>query len=92
MPLQIQRTANVYLLWDDGDVKLLFEELSAADWICTLTVVHGVWQVSLQKTATRQHVIAPTSDVVISDGMTVLAQTVEEYNADHPDNMIEVES
>ena len=92
MTLQIQRSANVYLLWDDADVKALFDDLSGLEWLCTLTVAAGVWQVALQKAATRQLVTAPTSSVVVSDGVTVFAQTVAEFNAAHPDDQIEVGS
>lgn len=92
MPLTIQRTATVYLLWDDADVKALFDDLSGLDWLCTLTVANGVWQVGLQKSATRQLITAPTSGVVVSDGVTVYSQTVEEFNAAHPESAIEVGS
>lgn len=92
MPLQIQRSANVYLLWDDADVKALFDDLSGLGWLCTLTVSGGVWQVGLQNTAARQLVTAPTTSVVVSDSVTVYAQTVEEFNTAHPDDAIEVGS
>ena len=89
MPMQIQRPANVYLLWDDSDVRALFDDLSAAGWLCTLTVAGGAWQVALQNTAAKQLVTAPTTHVVVSDSVTVYAQTVAEFNAANPDHMIE---
>jgi len=89
MPLQIQRTATVYLLWDDSDIKALFEGLSAAGWLCTLTIVDGVWQVALQHSANRVLVTAPRSSVVISDGLTVAAQSVDEFNTANPGHRIE---
>jgi hypothetical protein len=92
MPLQIQRPATVYLLWDDAEVRALFDDLSAAGWLCTLTVAGGAWQVALQNTAARQLVTAPTTHVVVSDSVTVYAQTVEEFNTAHPDDQIEVGS
>jgi len=95
MPLQIQRTATVYRLWDDDDIHALFEDHADAGWLCTLTCLKDtavVWQVSLQNTAARQFVTAPKSSVVVSDLTTVVAQTVSEYNAANPDNMIEAGS
>jgi flagellar basal body rod protein FlgC len=49
-----------------------------------------VKQVALQNTQTRQLVNAQLTDVVVSDLVTVEAQTVAEYNVAHPDNAIEV--
>ena len=93
MPLQIQRTATVYRLWDDGDVHELFEDHAAVDWLCTLNCAKDsgvvVWQVGLQNTAARQVVTATRDHVVVSDLVTVVAQTVAEYNAANPGNMIE---
>lgn len=93
MPLQIQRTATVYRLWDDDDVHALFEDHAAAGWLCTLTCMGDgsglTWQVSLQNSAARQVITAPTSSVVVSDQVTVQAQTVAEYNAANPGNTIE---
>lgn len=91
MPLTIQRTATVFLLWQDADVKALFEELSGKGWLCTLTLA-GEWQVALQHSASRQLVTAPTSSVVVADPVGVFAQTVEEFNADNPAYQIEVGS
>ena len=89
MPLTIQRSATVYLLWDDADVKALFDDLSGSGWLCNLTVADGVWQVALQKSSARQLVTAPTSSVVVSDGVTVFTQTVQEFNTANPDTVIE---
>jgi hypothetical protein len=89
MPMQIQRPATVYFLWDDSDVRALFDDLSAAGWLCTLTVAGGAWQVGLQNTAAKQLVTAPTTSVVVSDLVNVFAQTVAEFNAANPDHAIE---
>lgn len=93
MPLVIQRTATVYRLWDDDDVHALFEDHASAGWLCTLTCTKSdssvVWQVSLQNSSTRQLVQAPRADVVVSDLVTVEAQTLLAYNLAHPDDMIE---
>ena len=96
MPLQIQRTATVYRLWDDQDLAELFDSHAAAGWLCSVScgledqVV--VWRVGLQHTANRVHVTALREGVVVSDGTTLVAQTVAEYNTANPDNMIEVGS
>lgn len=95
MPLQIQRTATVYRLWDDDDIHALFEEHAAAGWLCTLTCLKDSvvrWQVSLQNSATRQLVTAALGEVIVSDLVTVQAQSVDDYNAGHPNDMIEQES
>lgn len=92
MPLQIQRTATVYRLWDDDDIRALFEDHAGAGWLCTITCLKDtvvVWQVSLQNAATRQLVTANRDGVVVSDLVTVQAQTVSEYNAANPGNTIE---
>lgn len=93
MPLIIQRTATVYRLWDDDDLRQLFEDHAAADWLCVLNCGKEdgqvTWQVGLQNTAARQVVTALRDQVVVSDLVTVIAQSVEDYNAANPDNMIE---
>lgn len=93
MPLQIQRTATVYRLWDSGDVTALFEAHAADGWVCQTTCHKDgdslTWVVSLQKSDTRQLVTATLSDVVVSDLVTVYAQTVGDYNAANPDQPIE---
>ena len=96
MPLQIQRTATVYRLWDDEDLRELFEDHAANDWLCALncekedTVV--VWRVGMQNTEARQVVTATRDQVIVSDLVTVLAQNLADYNTANPDNTIEVDS
>jgi hypothetical protein len=96
MPLEIQRTALVYRLWDDADLAALFEAHADADWLCTMTCGKEdgvvVWRVGLQNTAARQHITATRDQVIVSDLSTAFAQTVEYYNAANPGNMIEVGS
>ena len=96
MPLTIQRTATVYRLWDDDDIHALFEDHAAQDWLCVLNCgkEDGVvsWRVGLQNTGARQVIDADRTKVVVSDLVTVIAQTVEEYNAANPDNTIEAGS
>jgi hypothetical protein len=96
MPLQIQRTATVYRLWDDDDVNALFEDHATADWLCTINCAKEdgvvVWRFGLQNTAARQVVTATRDHVVVSDLVTASAQTVADYNAANPDNLIEVAS
>lgn len=93
MPLQIHRVANVYRLWDDADLKALFADHIGADWLTTLTYVASDGQpdfrLTMQNSKTRQIVTATLSDVIVSDFVTVFAQTVAEYNAAYPDNVIE---
>lgn len=92
MPLEIQRTVLVYRLWDDDDVRAVCEDHAAAGWLamktCALRDGAVEWHVSLQNAATRQQITAPTSDVIVSDLVTVVAQNVEQYNAANPDNQI----
>lgn len=96
MPLQIQRTVLVYRLWDDGDVTALGEDHAANAWLAmkTWALRDGAVEchVTLQNSATRQQVTAPTCDLIVSDLVTVVAQTVEEYNAANPDNQIGMDS
>lgn len=93
MPLQIQRTATVYRLWVDEDVKALFEDHAAAGWLCTMNCAKDgdqvVWQVSLQNTAARQLATATTHQVVVSDLVSVQPMSLLEYNLAHPENVIE---
>jgi hypothetical protein len=48
-----------------------------------------VWQVNMQKAATRQQITAPLTEVVVSDLVSVQAMTVAEFNAAYPDDAIE---
>jgi hypothetical protein len=91
MPLVIQRSAKVYRLWVQSDVSALFEDHAAVGWLCTLTCVPPelVWQVSMQKAATRQLITAPLAGVVVSDLVSVQAMTVTEFNTAYPDDAIE---
>jgi hypothetical protein len=93
MPLQIQRTANVYQLWDDDDLKSVFVDHLEAGWLTTLTytTVDGVaaFRLTMQNAESRQLVNASLDDVVVSDLVTVIAQTVDEYNEANPNNTIE---
>lgn len=97
MPLQIQRTATVYRLWDEADAKAVCEDHAREGWLAEWKCIRQdggllLWVLSLQKTATKQLVSAPESHVIVSDFATVVAQTVEEYNDANLDNMIEVDS
>lgn len=96
MPLIIQRTATVYRLWDDEDVHALFEDHAAADWLCTLNCGKEsdvvTWRVAMQHTANRQVVAALRDEVIVSDLVTVIAQSVQDYNEANPDNTIEAGS
>lgn len=93
MPLEIQRTALVYRLWDDADLKDLFEDHAAADWLCALTCSKETgsveWVVSLQLSAARQLITATRDEVIVSDLVTVTKMPLVEYNAAHPENTIE---
>jgi hypothetical protein len=91
MPLVIQRSATVYRLWVQADVSALFEDHAALGWLCTLTCVPPdmAWRVSMQRSVTRQLIIAPLTEVVVSDLVSVQAMTVAEFNAAHPDDAIE---
>jgi hypothetical protein len=91
MPLVIQRSAAVYRLWVQSDVSALFEDHAAVGWLCTLTCVppEMVWQVAMQKAATRQQITAPLPEVVVSDLVSVQAMSVAEFNAAYPDDAIE---
>jgi hypothetical protein len=91
MPLVIQRSATVYRLWVQSDVSALFEDHAAAGWLCTLTCVPPdmVWQVAMQKAATRQQITSPLTEVVVSDLVSVQAMTVADFNAAYPDDVIE---
>ena len=91
MPLVIQRSAKVYRLWVQSDVSALFEDHAALGWLCTLTCVPPelVWQVAMQKAATRQQITAPLTEIVVSDLVSVQAMTVAEFNMAYPDDAIE---
>lgn len=96
MPLIIQRTATVYRLWDNEDVQIMFEDHAAADWLCQMNCGKEsgavVWRVALQHTEARQVVSALRDQVIVSDLVTVIAQSVDDYNEANPDNPIEVGS
>jgi hypothetical protein len=94
MPLTIQRTASVYRLWDDDDLRTCFADHASVGWVCSLVCYQEngqtVWSVRLQNNDTRQLLSIPADDgVVVSDLVTVQTQTLLEYNAANPDNMIE---
>lgn len=93
MPLQIQRTATVYRLWDDDDLKAVFVDHLPAGWLTTLTFASDggdpAFRLVIQNSATRQIVQAPLDHVIVSDLVTVVAQSVNDYNAEHPGNEIE---
>ena len=91
MPLVIQRSATVYRLWVQSDVSALFEDHAALGWLCTLTCVPPelVWQVAMQKAATRQQITAPLTEVVVSDLVSVQAMSVAAFNTAYPDDAIE---
>lgn len=96
MPLQIQRTATVYRMWNDSDLRECFAVHADAGWVSSLVCAKDgaslVWGVRLQNADLRQQVAATLDDVVVSDGVTVQAFTVAAYNDANPDNLIEVGS
>lgn len=98
MPLQIQRTATVYRLWDEEDLKAVFVDHLPGGWLTTLTYFKekdtdvAEFRLTLQNAETRQIVTASLDGVVVSDLVTVVAQTVEQYNAENPDSVIEAGS
>lgn len=93
MPVTITRTAEVYRLWDDSDVRALFDSHAQAGWLCTLSAFTEdgvvVWQVQLQLSALRQLITAGLADVIVSDTVTVQAMSLADYNAANPDHVIE---
>lgn len=93
MPVTITRTAEVYRLWDDTDLRALFDSHAQAGWLCTLSAFPQdsvvVWQVQLQLSSNRQLVIGGLADVIVSDTVTVQAMSLAEYNAANPDHAIE---
>lgn len=93
MPVTITRTAEVYRLWDDADLRALFDSHAQAGWLCTLNCFletdSVVWQVQLQLSAARQLVTAGLADVIVSDGVTVQSMSLTDYNAANPDHAIE---
>ena len=94
MALEITRTAKVYRLWLDAEMRECFEDLAADGWTCVLacsgkknsTTVE--WAVNLG----RQRVNHVTSllDVVVSDGVTVEPSALRDFNRKYPDNRITV--
>lgn len=95
MPLTITRTAQVYRLWDDDDLRTCFADHAEAGWTCSLICYKEetvLWGVRLQHNDSRTLLAPATSDVVVSDLVTVQTMSLEEYNSAHPDNMIEVGS
>lgn len=88
MPIQIQRVANVYQLSDNTDLRTCFEDLGAAGWVCSLICSADGWVVRLQHNEKKQLIPATLSDVVVSDGVTVEATSVADYNTANPDNQI----
>lgn len=96
MPLTIQRTATVYRLWDDADLRDCFTDHAELGWVGSLVCAKETdtvtWVVRLQHSELRQLISASLEDVVVSDGVTVQAQTVTDYNTANPDNQIEAGS
>lgn len=93
MALTIQRTATVYRLWDNDDLRDCFEAHAGQGWSCSLVCAkdagHVVWAVRLQNGELRQVVAADLDQVVVSDGITAEALSVADYNTANPDNQIE---
>jgi hypothetical protein len=96
MPLQIQRVATVYQLSNPSDLWAVFQDHLPAGWLTTLTYCKAqesdpapVFRLTMQNSETRQLVTASLSDVIVSDLMTVTAQTVSDYNAENPNNTIQ---
>ena len=94
MAITFQRTATVYRLWVDADLRELFEVHAAAGW-SSMLVCHnekgaGVeWAVTMQQRGKREVLTAALTDVVVSDLATVEVQTVARFNRAHPDDQIE---
>jgi hypothetical protein len=93
MPLQIQRTATVYRLWDDDDLKALFVDHLPGGWLTTLTYIRdndvAGFRVMMQNAESRQQVTATLAQVVVSDLVSVVAQSVADYNAENPGSAIQ---
>lgn len=89
MALTITRTATVYRLWDNDDLRELFTLHADVGWVCSLVCSADGWGVRLQNASTRQLISAVLGDVVVSDLVTVESQSVAVYNVAHPDDMIE---
>jgi hypothetical protein len=83
----------VYRLWDDDDLRELFASHADEGWVCSLVCGQEgseiTWAVRLQNNTSRQLLSASLSDVVVSDLVTVVAQSLDDYNAANPDAKIE---
>lgn len=93
MPLTITRTATVYRLWDNDDLRELFNTHAPSGWVCSLVCHYEdgatVWGVRLQNNDTRQLLSAHLDHLVVSDLVTVTTQTVADYNLANPEQPIE---
>jgi hypothetical protein len=86
----------VYLLSNPSDLWAVFEDHLPAGWLTTLTYCkeketdpEPLFRLTMQNAETRQIVTTSLSGVVVSDLVTVIAQTVAEYNAANPTNTIQ---
>ena len=88
----ISRPVSVFRLWDNDDLRECFADHAAVGWVCSLAAYRDgdtvVWSVGLQNNASRVQLTAGLSDVVVSDLVTVVTQTVDEFNAANPGNEI----
>jgi hypothetical protein len=86
----ISRPVSVYRLWDNDDLRDCFEALAVSGWLCSLAASGDpvVWSVQFQHNTNRLQASASLDDVVVSDGLSVEVQTVDEFNAANPGNEI----
>lgn len=95
MPIQIQRTATVYRLWNTDDLWAVFADHFDAGWATTLIYCKAdesaapAFRLTLQHSETRQIKTAALDEVLVSDLVTVQVMTVAAYNAEHPETTIE---
>jgi hypothetical protein len=90
-PLQIQRIATVYRLWDDDELRQCFSDHAAVGWACTLVCFNDgqeKWEIRLQHNEQKQLLSGDLDGVVVSDMVTVEVMSLMAYNLAHPDNVI----
>ena len=94
MPITVTRTASVYNLASDSDLRELFVEHASIGWMCSLIAhpddsgTETVWAVRMQKPGIDT-INATLADVVISDLVTVQSMSRTDYNAANPGAPIE---
>jgi hypothetical protein len=91
MPLTSTRPVTVYLLDDADDREQLAQDLAPAGWRVAVITSPGtplVREVSVQQMVPPNPtpIVAPFTDVIVSDLVLVQAMTRAAYNTAHPDN------